>query len=551
MTLLTLVCSLALAEENFAGKRYFLGDIHAHSGVSGDGGSSDLDGTCEGNDCGTFEDIFQVARSNGLDFAAVSDHINGSRVTASSDGYEALIALTIAENDPTGGFVTLPAAEVWFGTPTRMLGHKTLLFFGSDDDLANLTLADVRHSGSESSRVDDCAAVWSWADSLQATWGDVLVIPHHPALVAPMPTDWSCTDTAYEAGVEVYSEHGNSLGDGTGYDDPWSGTDVDSTVHFAIDPAGAALQMGFLGGTDKHNSRPGDVCNKDDEHTNHPYGGGLTIAVVPESQTFDRASIHDAIVDRRTLASTGPLLPVDIHYASGGVNLAGLGESFALPTHQDLDVQVDIPPLYVPFVTQVEIVTPSHRYTAIADGAGGFALRVPAAEATGWAYAAVRINGTAWYGASPCDDGGADTDEYVWTSPAYFTEGPEDLDGDGYSYRAGDCKDDDPEIAPGHPDPSGDAIDQDCDGCDGVCAVEAGAALEGDGRRDGGFVPVDGSSPGGAAWAARGTRPDRSLSPLATATIDVVPQSCASAGSHVTWLGAVLGLLSARRRRRP
>jgi hypothetical protein len=284
----------------------------------------------------------------------------------------------------------------------------------------------------------------------------------------PSWTDWTCFQAEFEPVVEVYSEHGNSLGDGTGYDDVWSGEYPGSTVHEAIDPDGLALQMGFVAGTDKHNSRGGDVCSLDTELTSHPYGGGLTVVAVPKDESFNRTAIYDAMVDRRTLATTGPMMPVEIQFESGGAALAGLGESVGLPSGQELDVTVAIPADLVPYVIDVVVVTPDMRVTMDALGEGEWSTTLDSTEAVGWVYAAVEIDGDLWYGSAGCDDGGADTLEYVWTSPGYIAAVAGDLDGDGVTVADGDCDDGDASLYAGAEEITGDGIDQDCDGSDPV-----------------------------------------------------------------------------------
>ena len=72
--LLDLWLSVALAGETFGDQNFYYGDLHSHTGFSGDGGSADM-GNCSGS-CGNFADVFTTARDNGLDFVALTDHIN-------------------------------------------------------------------------------------------------------------------------------------------------------------------------------------------------------------------------------------------------------------------------------------------------------------------------------------------------------------------------------------------------------------------------------------------------------------------------------------------
>ncbi len=463
--LVVLLLSSAHAADTFGGYSFYLGDIHAHSGVSRDAGSSDLAGTCKSGDCGAFEDLYEVARDNGLDFAAVPDHVNGGR-GGTTAGFDRLIDLTLAEDDPAGGFITIPAAEVWFMMGSHELGHKTLLMFGDDTTLAGLTATDMQPVGTLSPDVVTCGAIHTWATNLEASYGNLLLVPHHPAATHPMPTDWSCYDDTYEPVVEVYSEHGNSLGDGTGYDTMWSHEYSGSAVHDAIDPDTDALRMGFVGGSDKHNSRPGDVCEQDTEMPNHPYGGGLTIVVADESESFSRDLLYDAFMAHHTETTTGPLVPVTISFESGGAALGTLGDDLGLPTDQDLDVTVAVPESLAAYVNGVELVTPDGRFAMDSDEAGNFTLTLDADDATGYVYAAVEIDGASWYGAAGCDDGGDDDLEYVWTSPSYIDTVAGDLDADGQTVADGDCDDGDDTVYLTADEVMDDGIDQDCDGAD-------------------------------------------------------------------------------------
>ncbi len=458
---LLLAAAPAVASESFGDAEYFVGDLHAHTGYSGDAGSADF-GDCEGS-CGTFADVFETAKDNGLDFVALTDHVNGGSAMTASE-FVTLNAAVLAANDPTNGFVTLPAGEVWFtmrGTGAR-LGHKTLLLFGDDATLSTLSLADVRIGAG--SGVDACEDIWSWMDTLSGDFGPTLLLPHHPSVRMPMETDWGCFDATYEPAVEIYSEHGNGLDDGD-YDVPGEGIFSASTTVAAMDPDGYGLAFGFVGGTDSHDSKPGGVCDLDTEQPTHLYGGGLTVAVLPSSDTFDRDTLYDAIVSRRTYVTSGPLLPMAVQWSSAGTVLGGLGATIDAPASYDLDVSVSVPADRAHLVTAVQVVGPDATWSLLDDGAGNWTGSVPAGAVPPWLYAAVEIDGAAWYAPDGCNDGGDDT-EWLWGSPSTITLWEDDSDSDGASVLEGDCDDGNPAVYPGAPEAWYDGVDQDCDAAD-------------------------------------------------------------------------------------
>jgi len=452
----------AAAAEPFGRDVYYFGDLHAHSGYSGDAGSSDLVGTCDGS-CGAFADLFTTARANDLDFVAITDHVNGSAALSASE-FDILNAAVLAAHDPADGFVTLPAAEVWFterSTGDR-IGHKTLLLFGDDTTLAGLSVADVRVASGTA--VDSCEAIWDWMDSLVAGFGDALLLPHHPSVRMPMQTDWGCYDPTYEPAVEIYSEHGNGLDDGA-YDAPGEGIYADSTTLSALDPDTYGLMLGFIAGTDSHDSRPGGVCDTDTEQPTHLYGGGLTVAVLDAAEAFDRAAIHTAIVDHRTYVTTGPLLPMSVSWSANGRVLGGLGEAVSAPASFDLDVEVTVPVDRARYVTAVDVVGPDTTWSLTDDGAGEWTGAVPAGEVPAWLFVAVEIDGAAWYAPEGCDDGGDDV-EWLWGSPSPLTLWEDDADADGVSSLADDCDDGDAAVYPGAAEVWYDGVDQNCDRAD-------------------------------------------------------------------------------------
>lgn len=104
--LLLAAARLTFAADEFGDYTYYYGDIHVHTGVSGDAGSSDI--RCKG-DCGAYADTFQSGRDNGLDFMAITDHINGSTTVASASGMADDFALAASELDEAGASSPSPA----------------------------------------------------------------------------------------------------------------------------------------------------------------------------------------------------------------------------------------------------------------------------------------------------------------------------------------------------------------------------------------------------------------------------------------------------------
>ncbi|MFN7142168.1 MAG: MopE-related protein, partial [Myxococcota bacterium] len=502
LILLALLTSApARGADTFEGFRFAYGDPHAHTGLSGDGGSSDLAGTCRAT-CGSTTDMFDSAVAAGLDWLAITDHVNGEN-TADVALYEAMHARILAADDPDAGFVTVPAAEVWFelrsGAP---IGHRSLLLFGTDEELAPLTLSDLQIDGTRGIRVDDCSGLDDYMTRVSAVLGNALLFPHHPALTRPMPSDWTCVDELWSPAVEVYSAHGNSLWEGVTFDPPWSGTTTTGTAHYGMDPDGLGLQLGFFAGTDAHDSSPGSVCDLDPEHRNHPYGGGLTVAVLDAGEAFDRGALYRAFVERRVYATSGPRVPVVVAYDSGGAKLGGMGQTLGLPAGQDLTVEVRVPEEWADYVLSVEVTLPDTRgVTMEATGVGTWAVTIPGEDVPAFVYPTLTLDGAAIYAAETCVDGGATADEHIWLSPSFLEEVAGDLDGDGYDVRAGDCHDGDASIHPDAAETWDDGVDQDCDGYDGPtytygalssaaaggaepAAPEGGGGAEGDGVVD-------------------------------------------------------------------
>jgi len=477
-TLLLLVPTPGQGAEDMGRWTFYFGELHAHTGLSNDGASEDL-GSCPNADCGNFEDYFDIARAQaGLDFCSITDHVNGIGGLDQSSWAET-VELVNDHNDPVGGFVTILGGEMALGTIGA--GHKNVYFFGNEAVLNTINYWDVMGIG----HPGDCEQLWTDMADLEAGFGEVLLLSHHPAAVVPVATDWSCHDETYSPAVEIYSSHGNSRDDPAQepYDTLTGGVEPGCTVNDALDPQGYALRLGIIGGTDFHDTQPGMVCHMDQIHANQRYGGSLTGLFVDTGVALDRGQIYDAISKRRTYATTGPKVPVMIRLLdSGGDELAVMGDWFGPMPADPMTVEVTFPDTFAPYVDSVDLyqsdgstLTVPH----IADGHHEVALN-PAGE---WfVYAIVSIDGGAYWADQgvACEDGGADAGERIWTSPIWIRElDVQDDDGDGWSEDDGDCDDTDVTATPA--DADGDGVSS-CDGdCDDGDAAMNPLDLDGDG----------------------------------------------------------------------
>jgi Putative metal-binding motif len=458
----------ARAAEELDGRTFYFGELHAHTGMSGDGGSTDL-GNCKVGGCGNFADYFDNARyGEGLDFAAITDHINGYHAMQPAD-WATTLDLVAAANDPGNGFVAILGAELWVGLPNDdRLGHWNYLFFADDVTLDNINFADL--SAAETPSSETCTELWAAVAALDATVGPLLLIPHHPAVTKPAPTVWECHDPNWAVAVEVYSTHGNSMFDPAveAFDLPFWGVEPDRTIDNVLSFAGYGYQIGLIGGTDHHDSWPGAICDLDLIHENQLYGGSLTGVFVDAAEPYGRQAIHGALRSRHTLATTGPQIPVLLSLSSkGGEEIAVSGEVFDTVPGGSATLRVRFPEAADPYVQTVEIHDSyGSTLTLPRIAAGRYELELPGINAPWYAYADVHVDGASWWADQglTCVDGGDNTVERIWTSPLWLEVADDvDDDGDGFSEADGDCDDSNPAIHPGADElPNG--VDDDCDG---------------------------------------------------------------------------------------
>ena len=431
----------ALAADDFGGSSFYYGDLHVHTGISGDGTSKDYGHPClpktEGP-CGAITNFVKIAKSNSLDFASITDHVNGAASTEDAELFHSVQLSFMNQNDPENGFITLPGTELWFQqagnskvSGGEVYGHKNMYFFADNEKLATLTLTASQFNKDDgtATRVADCDEIWTIVEEMEKSFGDILLLPHHPAGHGPLNTAWACHNPTHTPSAEVYSQHGNSMQLNPDFDPlgaPGSykeGGSIDNAIH----PALHGYKLGFFSSTDNHSTIPGGVCSLDNTDYAMRYGGGLAVVMLDTATSFTRQSIFKALVDRKTYATSGPMLPVKVTYAVAGEVYGEMGDILSIPSGQTIDMTLRIPEDYVAHVTHITVRQPD-----MTSGEKGlwFETEMSYAAHGTWTasftdpppvlYPTIHIDGDSWYGKGKCNDGGANNLEMGWVSPTWF-----------------------------------------------------------------------------------------------------------------------------------
>jgi hypothetical protein len=237
----------------------YFGDVHKHTNLSPCGNVNPFNQSPE-------ESYAYARETAGTDFLAICDH--AERLT--DQQWAESMRIAEAHNAP-GAFVAWPAVE-W---ASRLHGHRNIYYRGYDAPL----ISGEAHPTP--------GALWAALHGLDTP---ALTIPHHAA--RELLADLTCTDDALEPAYEIYSGWGNE----EYYGAPLQDTDRCFTRNFAVDTLLRGYRMGFVGGGDGHPAPPAE--------------SGITGIYAPD---LSLGSLFDALKHRRTIATTGARIRVDVH----------------------------------------------------------------------------------------------------------------------------------------------------------------------------------------------------------------------------------------------
>lgn len=365
------------------GSTWVWGDLHAHSGWSYDG-CEQPDANCTPRGETPAADFFEQAEDADLDFAALTDHAEADSLSLDGEGGPALDiwdGQAAVVSAARGGPVLPILGYEWTAYDSAVReghsrgSHRTVLLSDPSACVAWRVPGSALRAASEnrpegapdfSQRAD--ASISNRAAQLAQALDDAagrcpeveaLSFVHHSAWDPPEPTDWLLDENRLgdDRLIEIFSEHGSSECADLGAEGCDWATEPD---HYYPDGAAQTaldrgLTVGFVGGTDSHDGRPGsledgpsavaqwedvDQDGVPDSPRRQLTGGGLTGVLLAAGEPLDAAHLFDNLSARRTLATSGPRPELRAAVFDDAGQAWSFGE--AVPSEGTLRVEVEL-----------------------------------------------------------------------------------------------------------------------------------------------------------------------------------------------------------------
>lgn len=264
-----------IVSEEPPAERLWWGDIHSQTFFS------------DGLRCP--EELYHFARHESfLDIFAMADHSEA----LTDRQWDYFCAVTNDSYAP-GEFATL----VGFEWTNHWPGHRNCYYRGSGGPI-------IRRG---ERTVEDLQRLYDAAEEHGA-----LLIPHHSANVT-MGVEWEAAhDPEHERLVEIHSVWGNSeRPEEAGNPLPILSSGGEQAGRHVIDALNLGRRLGFVGGGDIHDGRPGDEMHSlqypEPKHYNLLRRQGIMGVWAPE---LTREAIFDALRDRNCFATTNVRMPI-------------------------------------------------------------------------------------------------------------------------------------------------------------------------------------------------------------------------------------------------
>jgi len=263
--------------------RIYWGDIHGHGGLS-DGG------------VGTPDEYYTYARDIArLDFCALTEHGFGCAVK----GHWAKIKNAVKKYYYPGRFVTFLAWECMPGRGKNS-GHKNIYYL---DDDGPFYYCDWQRGSGGGENWDKIRCYRRVAENqikfcrdIEEVWRK---LPKRKALtIAHHIFNWDYHDTHSQRLVEVCSEWGISE----------TGIRQNRSARTFQEALERGYNLGFVGGSDNHQNRPGGRAHNIIKNNPVRYKSGLTAVY---ARDLTRESIWEALWNRRVYATTGERIIVE------------------------------------------------------------------------------------------------------------------------------------------------------------------------------------------------------------------------------------------------